>query len=186
MENVKSIRSRINKSKKKIIFNVLSAICAVLSIVLGVLIYMKKDENATFLKNNFNINANFANTNNKISSYLDSLFTFRLTNNKTQPVASVVNYLHASEENYFTCESNQIPALDAGIVYYVHQEENSLYSILVEYQNDIVAAYYNVQNPIVKVYDQIKKGDYIASYETSFKALFKKNGKLTNYDSLYV
>ncbi len=185
MENVNSIRKRINKSKKNLIFNILSVICGALSIVLGVLIYMKKDQNASFLKNNFNVDTNFIDTNTKIDSFLNSIFTFRLTSSKTQTVASNVTYLQMEEKNFFSCEGNQIPALDSGIVYYVHQEEDASYTILVEYQNDILVGYYNVSDPVVKVYDQIKKGDYIASYENSFKALFKQNGKLTAYDKLY-
>lgn len=185
MEKVNSVRRRINKNKKNLIFNVLSVICGVLSIVLGVLIYMKKDENASFLKNNFNVDTNFVDTNTKIDSFLNSIFTFRLTSSKAQSVATNVTYLQMEDKNFFSCEGNQIPALDNGIVYYVHQEEDTSYTVLVEYQNDILVGYYNVSQPLVKVYDQIKKGDYIASYENSFKALFKQNGKLTTYDKLY-
>lgn len=48
MESVKGIRKRLNKSKKRWVLNVLSGVFAVLAVLLGVLIYMKKDQNATF------------------------------------------------------------------------------------------------------------------------------------------
>ena len=63
MESIKNIRNRINKNNKKHVLTILSVICAMLSIILGVLIYMKKDENGVFLKNNFNVNMNFTNVN---------------------------------------------------------------------------------------------------------------------------
>ena len=53
MEKVEDIRNRIKKDKKNKVFKILSVVCGLLSLLLGVLIYMKKDQEASFLKNNF-------------------------------------------------------------------------------------------------------------------------------------
>lgn len=184
MENVKSIRKRINK-KENIILNVLNIVFVMLSIILGVLIYMKKDQNASFLKNNFNVNTSFIETNKTLDNFLDSLFSFRLKNNSSsKTVSNNVIYLPCEEKiNFFTCESNLIPSLKYGIVYFVEKNDSGNYSILIDYQ-DYYAAYYNVIDPKVKVYDRINKGDYIGSYDQDFKVLFKKDGKLTSYYNL--
>ncbi len=183
MESVKGIRKRLNRSKKIWVLNILSGVFAVLAVLLGVLIYMKKDQNATFLKNNFNINADFTGINADIDKVLGSLFTFKLaTGSQTQTVSGSVQYLQSAGENEFSCEGSQIPALSAGVVYFVGSEDDGTYSLLVEYDNTLLVAYYRVENPLVKTYDQIKKGDYLASYQGSFKALFKKDGKLLTYE----
>lgn len=183
MESVKGIRKRLNKSKKRWVLNVLSGVFAVLAVLLGVLIYMKKDQNATFLKNNFNINADFTGINASIDKALGSLFTFKLaTGNQTQTVSGSVQYLQGDGDGEFSCEGSQIPALSAGVVYFVGMEDDGTYSLLVEYDNTLLVAYYRVSDPLVKTYDQVRKGDYLASYQGSFKALFKKDGRLLTYE----
>ena len=99
-------------------------------------------------------------------------------------VSNNVLYLKAEEDNYYYCESNLIPSLSNGIVYQVTREEDSSYTLLIEYDNELMVAYYFTYEPLVKTYDQIKKGDYISSYVNSFKALFKKNGKIVDYSEI--
>ena len=189
MESIKNIRNRINKNNKKHVLTILSVICAMLSIILGVLIYMKKDENGVFLKNNFNVNMNFTNVNNNIDKFINSLFSFSFLNgniNKSDQMVSGNNfYYHVEDLNHqFFSENNEIAMLDHGVVYFVGEEEDGTYSILVEYNNDVIAAYYNVLQPQVKTYDVLKVGDTIGYYQDSFKALFKYNDKLISYEDV--
>ena len=184
METANQIRNRLTNEKKSNVLKFFSLIFGIIAIVLGVLIYMKKDENATFLKENFNVETSFKDTNTKIDAFLASLFTFKNVTNKDQLVNQNVIYLPSEQSSYFTCEGELIPSLSDGIVYQVSLEEDNSYTILVEYDNSLIVCYYQVYEPLVKVYDQIKKGDYIASYNTEFKALFKRNGKLITYEQI--
>lgn len=185
MEKVEDIRNRIKKDKKNKVFKILSVVCGLLSLLLGVLIYMKKDQEASFLKNNFGINANFTKVNENVDNVLDSLFTFRTNSSGVKSVNSNVIYLKSDEDDYFYCEGSQIPSLDYGVVYLVKKELDDSYSLLVEYQNSLLVAYYNVFDPLVKTYDQVKKGDYLCSYNQTFKALFKQNGKMIDYSDIH-
>ena len=170
MENVNTIRKRLNSNRKNRILKYLSIIYGIIAIILGLLIYMKKDENATFLKNNFNIDASFKNANADIDNFLNSFFTFRFgSTNNSQMVNGNVVYLEAND-NYFYCEGTL--------------EKDKSYTILVEYNNNLLVAYYQVYDPLVKVYDQVTKVDYLASYNETFKALFKKDGKLIKYSEI--
>ena len=184
METANQIRNRLTNEKKNKLLKFCSFILGVLAVVLGVLIYMKKDENATFLKENFNVETSFTETNTKIDTFLASLFTFKNVTNKDQLVNQNIIYLESDQKSYFTCESELIPSLSNGIVYQVSLEEDNSYTILVEYDNELIVCYYQVYDPLVKVYDQIQKGDYIASYTYSFKALFKRDGKLITYEQI--
>lgn len=184
MKQINRIRQRLKLKKRSKLLSFLSGFLAILSIFLGVLIYMKKDENAIFLKENFNIETSFQNINQKIDSFVVSFFAFEFLGIKQQMVSNNVLYLKAEEDNYYYCESNLIPSLSNGIVYQVTREEDSSYTLLIEYDNELMVAYYFTYEPLVKTYDQIKKGDYISSYVNSFKALFKKNGKIVDYSEI--
>lgn len=184
MKNIYKIRSRISRKKRSKTLSIFSGFLAILSIFLGILIYMKKDENALFLKNNFNMDMSFNKINARIDSFFNSLFSFDFISSKDQMVSGSVMYLSNGNDNYFYCESSQIPSLSNGIVYQVSKEDNSSYTILIEYDNTLLAAYYDCFNPLVKQYDQVKKGDYICSYNDYFKVLFKRDGKVITYDQI--
>ena len=184
METANKIRNRLNSEKKNNALKFFSFIFGILAIVLGVLIYMKKDENATFLKENFNVETSFKETNTKIDTFLASLFTFKNMTSNNQSVSQNVIYLPSEQNSYFSCEGELIPSLSNGIVYQVSKEADGSYTILVEYDNELIVCYYEVYDPLVKVYDQVKKGDYLASYSVEFKALFKREGKLITYEQI--
>ena len=184
MNQINKIRNRLSHNKRNRILSILSGFLAVLSIILGFLIYMKKDENALFFKNNFNINLSFNRINSKIDSFFNSFFNFDFINLNEEMVSSNILYISANENNYFYCEGEQIPSLSNGVVYQVNKEENNSYTILIEYDNTLMAAYYDCYNPLVKQYDQVKKGDYLCSYVDCFKALFKKDGKVITYEQI--
>ena len=145
-------------------------------------LYEKGSERHVFEKQ-FQHQRRFTGINASIDKALGSLFTFKLaTGNQTQTVSGSVQYLQGDGDSEFSCEGSQIPALSAGVVYFVGMEDDGTYSLLVEYDNTLLVAYYRVSDPLVKTYDQVRKGDYLASYQGSFKALFKKDGRLLTYE----
>ena len=187
MMNIKQIRNRINKKDNKgKILSFLSLIMIILSIILGGMIYMKKDENGKFLNENFGISVNFKTFNNKVNSLVNSLFKFEFENGNPsdQLVSNNVLYIPL-ENNMFISEDTSISMLHDGVILGVYQE-NENYSLLVSYNNGVIASYSSLNEVIVKQYDELSKGDEFASYEDSFKVLFKKDGKLISYNEAIV
>ena len=169
---------------KCIILNVFSGIFAILSILLGFLIYAKKDSNARFLKENFNINADFTSLNESISKALNSLFSFGLQDNKEiETVNANIQYLNLGENNYKTLDKS-VCMIDDGIILGSYKEKNDTYSVIVSYENGVVDSYSNLSSINVMNYDKLKENDVIGSYYDSFKALFKKDGRLISINEI--
>ena len=93
MEQVETIRNRINKKEKKSkLLSFLSFFMAFLSIILGIMIYMKKDENGTFLNENFNVSVNFENFNSKVNKTINNLFKFEFETSTSICEASIPEF----------------------------------------------------------------------------------------------
>ena len=187
MMHINRIRNHINKKENKgRILSFLSLIMIILSLILGGMIYMKKDENGKFLSENFGISVNFKTFNNKVNSLVNSLFKFEFENKKNndQLVSNRVMYIPL-ENNMFTSEDTSVSMLHDGVILGVYQENES-YSLLVSYNNGVVASYSALNEVIVKQYDELNKGEKFASYQDSFKVLFKKEGKLISYNEAII
>lgn len=180
MQDINFIKKRISNNSSNKILKILTIVFSLLLVLISGLIYVKKDENASFLKENFNIDADFSSFNLKMDNLVNSLFSFMVTKDD-QLVSENVVYLKGDSENYYYCETAQIKALDDGIIYFVEENDDNSYSILVDYGNNLLAAYYQVFDPLVKTYDQVKKGDYFCSYNNEFKVLFRQDGKIVDY-----
>lgn len=75
-----------------------------------------------------------------------------------------------------------IPSLSDGIVIYIGEKENYNQTIIIEDSNGIDRWYGNLENVNVKLYDYVKKGTYIGSANNELYLIFKKNGKILNYN----
>ena len=182
MEQVNQIKKRLNKEEKKSkIISFFTVFLAFLSIALGCMIYMKKDQNGTFLKENFNIDVSFEPFNSKVNGIIDSLFKLELNKDKNEaPVSNNVYYIEKGN-NLFETSDNGVNMLDGGVILGVY-EDKELYTVLVSYNNGVLASYSNLEEVIVKQYDTLDKGDNFAFYNQEFKAVFKKNNNLITYN----
>lgn len=173
------------KLKKNIILSTFSWFFAILSIILGMMIYAKKDVNAVFLKNNFGIEADFTSFNSKINDALNSVFKFGIFEKKDDErlVDNKINYISLGD-NYYKTDDQQIYMLDDGIILGAYKEKDDTYSLVVSYSNGVIASYSNLDSIKVKNYDELKKNDPIGGYMDSFKVLLKKDGKLILIDEI--
>ena len=71
--------------------------------------------------------------------------------------------------------------LDGGVILGVY-EDDEYYTVLVSYNNGVLASYSNLEEVIVKQYDTLDKGENFAFYNQEFKAVFKKNNNLITYN----
>lgn len=183
MSKITRIRNRIGKvEKKNKVLTFLSILMIGLSLVLGVMIYAKKDENGAFLKENFNISVNFKTFNSKVNTIVNDLFEFDLSANdkKDEMVSSPVMYIELGNDMY-SSDSSSVSMLHNGTVLGVYEDDYS-YSILINYENGVLASYSNLIEVNVKQYDELNKGDLFGTYEESFKVLFKKDNVIISYD----
>ena len=183
MEKIKQIRERINKEEKhSSTLSFLQILMVILSIILGVLIYMKKDANGTFLYENFGISVNFDNFNSNVNQKINSLFDFSIFNkeNIDQTVSTPIMYIE-KENNNFYCENQNIKMLNDGTILGVYDNDGT-YSILISYDNEVLASYSNLKEVSVKPYDNLVKGEVFATYIDSFVALFKKDNQIIKYN----
>lgn len=183
MEKITKIRNRISKTESKNkILNFFSLIMVILSICLGIMIYAKKDENGAFLKENFGVSYNFSEFNMKANSIINDLFKFDLSKNdkNDEQVNNQVTYIELGQ-NLFSSGSTSIEMMHNGIILGVYKDEYT-YSLLVNYENGVLASYSNLLDVNVKQYDELDKGEVIGSYEESFKVLFKKDNKIISYN----
>lgn len=185
MENLEKIKKKLEKkySSNNPVLYYLSIVLVLTALVLGFLIYAKKDENGKLLKEYFNVNVSFVEMNKNISSFFKSLTNFNIffnNDNETQLVNST-NYYTPIGDNYYISEDSQIRMLNHGTILYKTEEENG-YAIIVNYNNGVIATYFEIKTPLVNRYDQLDKGDVFGSYANKFKVLFNKNNKLITYE----
>lgn len=79
-------------------------------------------------------------------------------------------------------ENYLVPSLENGIVVYIGEKEYYQKVIIIENDSGTDFWYGNLCNPIVRLYDQIKKGDYLGtSCDNSIYFLVTKKNKVLNY-----
>ena len=183
MEQIKHIRERINKEEKHSqTLAFFQTVMIIFSLILGVLIYMKKDANGAFLYENFGISVDFNTFNSNLNDKINSLFNFSFLNDKIQDetVSTPIMYIDMGSNKYYT-ENQNIKMINDGSVLGVYEDEGT-YSVLISYDNEVLATYSNLIDVKVKAYDYLNKGEVFATYQESFTALFKKDNQLIKYN----
>ncbi len=192
MESIEKIKRRIERQyqkKKTTIWRTLSLLMMIFTMAMGFLIYAKKDENGSFLKEHFNIETSFVAMNENISSFLNSVFNFNIFNNQNalgndQTVNGTVAYINEGE-NYFSYETNEVRMLKSGTILFTSFDSEGQI-VIASLDNGVVATYFMLQTIEVKVYDQLKEGDTLGTYNGKFKVLFSKENHLIKYEEAVV
>lgn len=173
---------RVKKKSRHPLYKIMMSLLIVLSITLGCLIYARIDENGLIINQVFNTNVNFTNFNQKINKILDRMFNFNIyKNDNDQEVNASAIYLKSERDNYYYVESNLVPMLKNGIISYIDIKDSKAF-IMINYENGVVASYFDLLSPLVKVMDQLKAGESIAEYEQSFKVIFQKDHQIIDYE----
>lgn len=153
-----------------------------LSLILGFLIYAKKDENAEFLKDNFGIEVNFAKLNEKCEKFINNFMVYEYSFHKLKSddyVSLNDSYIGIGENRYYN-SSLRVYAIDDGVVTNVEDE-----FIYIEHDNGIVAKYQNIANPLVNKFDRIKEYQVIALFNEFIELYFYKDGCIVSYEEIY-
>lgn len=100
---------------------------------------------------------------------------------KEQPVSSSTYYTPGSQKGYFQSESNEAAALYDGLVVYIGDEKGKKW-IVVHHDNALYATYGSLTEVHVKLYDRIKKGDHIGSFQTEIQLEFLYDSNEITYE----
>lgn len=75
-----------------------------------------------------------------------------------------------------------VPCLENGIVVYIGEKEEYGQTIIIEQENGIDVFYANITTDGIKLYDYIKKGEYIGqTKDDKLYLIFQKNGVVLDY-----
>lgn len=166
----KIIESKVRRKRHNGLYVLAISTLLLISICMGGLIYAKYNPEGEIFGISFStINERFE----------DFLAVFK-EDNSTSKVDANVKYIHISN-NYYKCEGNSISALRKGVVSKVSSDKDS-YFILINYNNDVKAYYYDLTDVNVKENQALESGDSIGTYKTQFKVIFKKNNTIINYE----
>ena len=171
-----------NNKKKSFFISFLNKILVCFILVITCLIIMKNNNDfKNFIKKEvFHDNISFAYLNNLYNKYFGSV----LPSYKIEDVTPVFNekleYKNASEYNngYKLEVSNSylVPIIESGIVVYSGNMENFGNVVIIEGIDGVDIWYGNINNINVKLYDYVKKGDFLGEVVDNYLYLvFEKN-----------
>lgn len=172
---------------KKLIISFIYRFLIVSLVTILLLIMMKKNINfkKEFYKYVYDTNISFSKISNLYNKYFKD-FNLNL-DNKTYKVASEkISYL--KKEKYedgvkLTVNSNySVQAQESGIVIYKGIKEPYGNVIIIQQINGIDLLYGNIDNINYNLYDYVKKGDILGICNNKLYLLFKKNGKIIDYE----
>lgn len=182
MNEIEKIRRRINNntSKRGFLFYT-NCFLGILIIVLSSLIYMKKDPQGSFIKKIFNENVSFEKFNLEVSKLFSSLIVYR--GNEIKEVSESVEYVELGDHYYYTSTS-YVPSLNKGTIIFVG-EENDDVSLIIQYDNGVIASYFDIYDITCSSFDEINKNEVLGTYLDKFRVLFRKgNSLLTLQDAM--
>ena len=75
-----------------------------------------------------------------------------------------------------------VPVKESGIIVFIGTKDSYKNSIIVQQINGIDLLYGNIENTNYKLYDYVKKGDILGTSDKYLYLVFKKDGKVLNYE----
>ncbi len=172
------------KEKKKHSFFLSGCIpvLTILVLLLGVLIYAKKDEKGSYLQEKLGINVSFVKLNAKVSDFADKIISLDLFNKGTldQPVNAEPMYVSAGFNHYMN-DTSTVTAVGKGTVILAQKDSKSNFLVVIQHDLGYTSAYYDLVSCNVSLYDRVDDQDVIGAYDgQSVEIIFTMNN--VNYD----
>ena len=173
---------------KELVFNYIYRLLIVALITIVLLIIMKKNINfkRDFYKYVYDTNFSFAKFNNLYNKYFKDFKTTIKDNNIKNVSSEKINY--SKKEKYeegvkLTVSNNySVQNQESGIVIYKGIKEPYGNTIIIQQINGIDLLYGNIDVNNYNLYDYVKKGDILGVCNNTLYLLYKKNGKVINYE----
>lgn len=182
-----------NKNKKRNKFKtflsiILTQILICIILFLLSLIILKKDENLNkkVKKYLYETNINFTYFTNIYNKYLGNIIPIKdIFNNTTLVFNENIKYSDSSiykdgvklkvEENYL------VPVLEDGVVVFVGEKEGYKNTVIVQQEDNLYTWYGNVTNLNVKIYDHVKKGEFLGQANKVLYLVFQGKDGFLDY-----
>ena len=172
---------------KKSIKNYISKTFITIIIFLVILILFKTNLNfkSTFYKYVFESNLPFSKINKIYNNYFGKILEIPTYKENT---VFDEKFIYTKKEKYFdgvklNVGSNYlVHAQESGIVVYIGNKENYGNVVIIQQINGIDIWYGNINNPNVKLYKYIKKGELIGDVNEILYLVYKKDGNILNYE----
>ena len=178
----------MNDSVKKVIINFILKTLIVSIITLVLLIIMKTNVKfkTMYYKYVYDTNITYSKFNNLYNKYFKDFKIKDMINKDATVSKEKLNYKKLTKYKdgvKLSVDSNySVPLLDSGIVVFIGSKEDYGNSIIVQQVNGIDVLYGNIDNTNYKLYDYVKKGDILGTSNKYLYLLFKKDGKVLDYE----
>ena len=175
-------------SVKNILVNFILKALIVAVITLVLLIVMKTNVKfkTMYYKYVYDTSITFTKFNNLYNKYFKDLNINKI-NNSTKTVSDeklsyskVTKYKDGAKllvSNHYT-----VPSMESGIVVFIGDKEDYGKVIIIQQINGIDLLYGNIDNVNYKLYDYVKKGDILGSANKYLYLVYKKDGKVLDYE----
>ena len=168
------------------IFFIKLLISIVITLIILILIKSSSNFKNDFYKQVFSNNISFTKLKNVYNRYLGNFDIF----DKVVKEETVFNeqLTYESSENYLdgvklNIGSNYlVPINESGIVVFIGPKENYGNTVIIQRIDGIDEWYGNIENVNVKLYDYVSKGELFGDSNKSLYLVYKKDGKVLNYE----
>ena len=188
MNQSKFLNKKETKPKKNKIYFFFNKLLVCFIIGITCLILMKTNSKfKNFMnKNVFKDNISFAYINNLYNKYLGSV----LPSYKTEDAEPVFNEKleYKNYNKYYdgykleVSENYLVPILESGIVVYSGEMENYGNVLIIEGIDGVDIWYGNIKNINVKLYDYVKKGDFLGEVNNNLYLVFEKDKEYISFE----
>ncbi len=160
-------------------------------ITLVILILMKSNSGFknSFYEKVYNTSFSFAKVNKLYEKYVGS-FPVLDKYNEAQPVfKETLTYKNKSKYKdgvKLEVESNYlVPISESGVVVFVGEKDGYGKSVIIQRIDGIDELYGNIDTVNVELYDYVKKGTLLGNCNDYLYLVYKKDGKVLNYEEVF-
>lgn len=160
-------------------------ITVIITLVISILIKANYKYKNIFYKYIFDTNFSFTKVSSMYNKYFGSIIKIPTYNSKTV-FNENLNYIE--KEKYYDgvklkVENNYVvTSQDSGIVVFIGNKDNYGKVVIIQQITGVDLWYGNINNTNVKLYDYVKKGDVIGEVVDYLYLVYKKDGKILNYE----
>jgi hypothetical protein len=172
----------LNLSKRKSLYKGVMVVMTIYALFMGFAIYAKKDTNATYFNSIFKTNINFNEFNERINNLLDLHIISDSIKDEDLTVSGSVNYIELGDD-YYISDGSLATSIDSGIVSYVNGKDDN-YTVIINYDNGVMATYYDLVEVNVFNNDRVYMGDILGSYNEKVKIVFIRNDEKITYEDV--
>lgn len=158
-------------------------ITILLTLIILILIKSSSSFKEKFYLNVYDKSISFAKINNLYKKYIskeESILETQTVSKENTSYNKIEKYKDGAK--LYVDKNTIVKAEESGIVVFIGEKEDYGNTIIIQRIDGIDQWYCNVSNINVKLYDYIRAGSVIAEDNDFFYLVYKKNGKVLNYE----